>query len=138
MDSKRNEQLYRKPGSRIATEEEIDRVNRLINENNNQIGLTSAHAGTGPGHKFSRDNDERNGIESSCPAIRRQVGGDHYKDHAIQPWDIIDEYELNYYEGNVLKYLLRCKGERLEELRKSQHYLEKEIENHIARHSNDY
>jgi len=39
----------------------------------------------------------------------KQIGGTHYSKHKIQPWDIIDEYGLNFYEGNVLKYLLRKK-----------------------------
>jgi hypothetical protein len=58
----------------------------------------------------------------------RQVGGDHYKQKAIQPWDIITEYHLDFFEGNVLKYLLRRKGDRLEDLKKAQHYLERKIE----------
>lgn len=59
----------------------------------------------------------------------RQVGGDHYAKHTIQPWDIIDEYGLNFYEGNVLKYLLRRKGNRVEDLKKLIHYAEKELSN---------
>ena len=59
----------------------------------------------------------------------KQVGGDHYKRHSIQPWDIIDEYGLDFYEGNALKYLLRDKEDRLEDLQKAIHYLEKELEN---------
>tara|TARA_R110002167_G_scaffold319391_2_gene525090 strand:+ start:1121 stop:1456 length:336 start_codon:yes stop_codon:yes gene_type:complete len=58
----------------------------------------------------------------------RQVGGSHYKRHSIQPWDIIDEYGLGFYEGNVLKYLLRDKGNKREDLEKAVHYLEKIIE----------
>ena len=58
----------------------------------------------------------------------RQVGGSHYKRHSIQPWDIIDEYGLGFYEGNVLKYLLRDKGNRREDLEKAVHYLEKMLE----------
>lgn len=58
----------------------------------------------------------------------RQVGGSHYKKHSIQPWDIIDEYGLGFYEGNVLKYLLRDKGSRREDLEKAVHYLEKMLE----------
>lgn len=57
-----------------------------------------------------------------------QVGGDHYVKHKIQPWDIIDEYGLSFYEGNVVKYLLRQKGERLLDLKKARHYLDKQIE----------
>lgn len=59
-----------------------------------------------------------------------QVGGDHYRKFQIQPWDIIDEYELSFYAGNALKYLLRAgnKGSRVEDLRKCRHYLDKLIE----------
>jgi len=57
----------------------------------------------------------------------RQVGGDHYQ-RRIQPWDIVDEYGLDYYEGNAIKYILRWKGDRAEDLKKAIHYLEKEIE----------
>ena len=59
----------------------------------------------------------------------RQVGGNHYTKHSIQPWDIIDEYGLNFYEGNILKYLLRRKTNRTEDLKKLIHYAEKELSN---------
>lgn len=63
-------------------------------------------------------------------AMEKQVGGQHYKKHiGLQPWDIIDEYDLNYYEGNILKYLLREKSDRIEDLGKLIHYAEKELEN---------
>lgn len=57
-----------------------------------------------------------------------QVGGKHYTAHEVQPWDIIDMYGLSFYEGNVLKYLLRQKGRRIEDLQKAKHYLERMIE----------
>jgi len=57
----------------------------------------------------------------------RQVGGTHYQ-KKIQPWDIIDEYSLDFYEGNALKYLLRDKDDRVEDLKKAMHYLEKRLE----------
>ena len=63
-------------------------------------------------------------------AALEQVGGNHYKSFAIQPWDIIDEYNLSFYEGNVLKYLLRHKHNRLEDLQKARHYLDKVIEDY--------
>lgn len=56
------------------------------------------------------------------------IGNSDYSQHSIQPWDIIDEYKLNYYEGNVLKYLLRRKDNRKEDLKKTMHYLEKCLE----------
>ncbi len=59
-----------------------------------------------------------------------QVGGSHYIAHKIRPWDIIDEYGLNFYEGNIVKYLLREKAgnSRLEELKKLRHYADKLIQ----------
>ena len=58
----------------------------------------------------------------------KQIGGDHYAKHKIQPWDIIDEYGLNYYEGNIIKYVLRHRDKNgLQDLQKASHYLEKLI-----------
>ncbi len=60
----------------------------------------------------------------------RQVGGSHYK-RAIQPWDIISEWEMNFWEGNIQKYLLRHKHKnRREDLEKARHYLDYLIENY--------
>ena len=58
----------------------------------------------------------------------KQVGGDHYEKHAIQPWDIIDEYNLTFYEGSILKYLLRHRDKGgVEDLKKARHTLNKLI-----------
>ena len=55
----------------------------------------------------------------------KQIGGNHYAKYKIQSFDIIDEYKLNYYEGNVLKYLLRHKEkEGAKDIKKAIHYLE--------------
>ena len=69
------------------------------------------------------------GVEA-LPARERQVAGDHYRQFKIQPWDVIDEYDLDFYRGNVLKYLLRAdrKGAKLEDLKKARHYLDRVIE----------
>jgi len=64
-------------------------------------------------------------------AIDNQVGGNHYKKKKIQPWHIIDEYQLDFYLGNVLKYILRDKNDnQLEDLKKARHYLDKRIEDY--------
>jgi len=57
----------------------------------------------------------------------KQVDGDHYSKHIIQPWNIVDEYKLDFYLGNVIKYVLRDKGSQIVDLQKAVHYLEKKI-----------
>lgn len=65
---------------------------------------------------------------------KRQVGGNHYKKHSIQPFDVMRIYfspeELTgYYWGSMLKYMLRWKDKGgVEDLKKAKHYLEKLIE----------
>lgn len=61
-------------------------------------------------------------------ALKRQVGGEHYNKNVIQPWHIIDSHNLDFYEGNAIKYILRRKGDRVEDLQKAIHYLERKIE----------
>ena len=62
-------------------------------------------------------------------ANSQQVGGDHYRDKAIQPWDYIASNELGYLEGNVVKYVSRWRNKGgVEDLKKAQHYLSKLIE----------
>jgi hypothetical protein len=58
-----------------------------------------------------------------------QIGGDHYMDKTIQPWDYIVSNDLGFLEGNIIKYVTRWnyKG-GVEDLRKAQHYLAKLIE----------
>jgi len=64
-----------------------------------------------------------------------QVGGNHYKDKSIQPWDYIIANDLGYLEGNVVKYVSRWKNKNgIEDLKKAQHYLAKLIE--VANGSN--
>lgn len=58
-----------------------------------------------------------------------QVGGNHYKGKAIQPWDYIVSNNLGYLEGNIVKYVSRWKEKNgVQDLRKAQHYLQKLIE----------
>lgn len=67
-------------------------------------------------------------------ARAQQVGGDHYRQMGIQPWDVIDtwplEQQIGFYRGNSLKYLMRMgtKDEQLQEIKKARHYLDKLIE----------
>jgi hypothetical protein len=59
----------------------------------------------------------------------KQVGGTHYAEKAIQPWDYILANKLGYLEGNVVKYISRWKEKGgVDDLRKVIHYTEKLIE----------
>ena len=54
----------------------------------------------------------------------------HYKDGGIETIDYIEAKQLGYNLGNVVKYISRAgkKGSRLEDLKKAQWYLAREIE----------
>ena len=63
-----------------------------------------------------------------------QIGGNHYKDAGVQPWEVVDTWPLDqrigFYRGNALKYTMRMgtKDEQLTEIKKAQHYLQKLVE----------
>ena len=62
-------------------------------------------------------------------ANNHQIGGNHYKGKAIQPWDYIIANNLGYLEGNVVKYISRWRDKGgIDDLRKVVHYAEKLIE----------
>lgn len=64
----------------------------------------------------------------------KQVGGNHYKDMGVEPWDVIDtwpvEQRIGAYRAGALKYVMRMgtKDENVKELKKAGHYIEKLIE----------
>ena len=58
-----------------------------------------------------------------------QVGGRHYIEKNIQPWDYIIANKMGYLEGNIIKYVSRYKEKGgVEDLIKAAHYLDKLIE----------
>lgn len=58
-------------------------------------------------------------------ALDTQVGGDHYKNMAIQPVAFIQALQMGFCEGNVVKYLARWRLKNgPEDLGKAGHYLE--------------
>lgn len=59
----------------------------------------------------------------------KQVGGDHYKSRAIQPWDYIAANKLDFFSANVVKYVTRFSQKGgIVDLEKARHYLDKLIE----------
>ena len=62
-------------------------------------------------------------------AEEKQEGGTHYTKHKIQPYKFIRENELSFFQGNVIKYVVRYKDKNKEEdLKKIIHYCELEID----------
>lgn len=64
-------------------------------------------------------------------ANKQQVGGDHYKTNGDgeEHWDRVARLGLNYYEGNITKYIERARKKNgIEDLKKAAHYLQKLIE----------
>lgn len=62
-------------------------------------------------------------------ALDKQVAGDHYKKMPIQPIEFITKNDLDWYQGNIVKYATRhhAKG-GADDLRKVIHYAELALE----------
>jgi Protein of unknwon function (DUF3310) len=66
---------------------------------------------------------------TSSRANDTQVGGAHYKGAPVEVWDLVNLLGLDYFQGQVLRYLLRWKDKAgVEDLHKARHYLDKYIE----------
>ncbi len=54
-----------------------------------------------------------------------QVGGGHYKDYVIQPFEYAQRNGLPFGEGCIVKYVSRHRTKNgIEDLRKAKHFLE--------------
>jgi hypothetical protein len=62
-------------------------------------------------------------------ANNKQVGGKHYAHTGQQHWDIVSNYNLDYFQGQITKYVMRWRDKNgVEDLRKAAHFLEMYIE----------
>lgn len=58
-----------------------------------------------------------------------QIGGDHYKGMAIQPFDYITANGIGFAEGSVIKYVSRWRRKGgVQDLKKARHFLDLLIE----------
>ena len=63
--------------------------------------------------------------EEPMDALQDQVGGDHYKNLAIQPVEYIHKNQLPFIEGSVVKYVTRWRAKGgVDDLRKARHFLD--------------
>jgi hypothetical protein len=68
-------------------------------------------------------------IEKESKALDVQVGGNHYKNMAIQPVEFTMKNNLNFCQGSVVKYISRYKFKNgLEDLKKAKHFIDLLIE----------
>jgi hypothetical protein len=63
----------------------------------------------------------------------KQVGGTHYKDLEVTPWEAMEawmspEAFKGFLMGNIIRYLARTKDNVREDHKKAAHYLQKLIE----------
>ncbi len=68
--------------------------------------------------------DQYKAFEDERSAKETQVGGSHYKQYAIQPIEFITKNNLDFCEGNVIKYTVRHEDKGGEaDIDKAIHYL---------------
>ncbi len=61
-----------------------------------------------------------------------KVSPDHYQKGLIEVWDFIEDQNLNYFLGNVIKYVCRAgfktSEDTIDDLRKAKTYISKQIQ----------
>ncbi len=69
-------------------------------------------------------------------ASEQQIGGNHYKEFAIQPTEFIAKNNIGFIEGNVIKYVCRHKSKNgRQDIEKAIHYLNLLLEYEYAEKS---
>lgn len=63
-------------------------------------------------------------------ANESQVGGTHYQtEFGRQHWDVVADFGLDYFQGQITRYLFRWRKKNgIEDLKKARHFLDKYIE----------
>ena len=71
-------------------------------------------------------------------AIESQVGGNHYKDMAFQPIELIAALRCSFIQGCIIKYVSRYKNKNgAQDIKKCIHYAQLAIELDDKRRCND-
>ena len=78
--------------------------------------------------EWDRLNKQSLSVKGLCPPTDTQVGGSHYMSYKIQPIEYTLANNLNFCQGNVVKYITRYKDKNgAEDLKKAKQYLDKLI-----------
>lgn len=74
---------------------------------------------------------EKTVFADSRANVKPQVGGQHYREAAVQHWDFAAVQGMDYFQGQITKYVTRWKKKNgRQDLEKALHFLEKYIEVH--------
>jgi hypothetical protein len=89
---------------------------------------------TGKGEDMVGTVQEWDKLAGKQQALDKQEGGDHYKGMAIQPVEYIVSNNLDFLQGNVVKYVSRHKVKNgAEDIRKAIHCLELILEKEYSK-----
>jgi hypothetical protein len=68
-------------------------------------------------------------VSPAPSANDHQVAGSHYGLKAFQHWDMVAMFDLDYFQGQITKYVMRWRAKNgIVDLEKAAHFLEKYIE----------
>ena len=134
---KKHRKVTKKLGRPRKVTEASENLKRLVDEYKQAKATKKAEVDLSPALKFldgraqaKKEDWKQLGLFSSNKSIHDPVNHpEHYKVGGIETIDFIEAKKLNYNIGNVVKYLTRAdhKGNKLEDLRKAQWYLTREI-----------
>jgi hypothetical protein len=81
------------------------------------------------GHSYAAHQADYKPEEHYSEANERQIGGSHYKTGGEEHWDRVNRLGLDYFQGQITKYVERWKKKGgVQDLLKAQHFLQKYIE----------
>lgn len=127
----RREAALSKPKHRMQSSEGITRVPE-VGDTVGGMTLTRKAQGDSYLYQWVKDDAVKSGqVEVDAPEADTVNHPAHYRTGGIETIDFIEAKNLNYHLGNVVKYITRAdhKGDRLENLKKAQWYLNREINN---------
>ena len=100
--------------------------NQTMNDYYKAAGRTTSGT-TGTIARIPQEVDANDKEPHDVPSnpLDRQVGGNHYRDMAIQPVEFIVANNIPYREANVIKYTCRhAKKNGKQDLLKARHYID--------------
>lgn len=113
-------------------QEHVDKQNGVATNDLSQYSASGVGGLLGQGMTWGIARREEKAMPNSQD---RQIGGNHYRQMDVQPWDAMKswlspEAFAGFLRGNVIKYIARAgkKGDEMQDLEKAAHYLEALIE----------